>query len=208
MGSACSTGENPNGGGTETTEKRDQASMQSAHSLKHGESIRIKDHVRDEHEEENCCESLINPAFLEKYSLVDPVPLGKGAFASVYHVKDNATQKSWALKVVDKNHLSVDDGELQAIRWEAEAQMLCHEPGVVELRESFEVFDGGDLDKGFIYMVMEIMLGGELFDRIMEKVILLVFLVGVSACVPWLTLLLPLFLSCFFFFHTHTVYVQ
>ena len=40
--------------------------------------------------------------------------------------------------------------------------MLCHEPGVVELRESFECDGGGDLNKGFMYMVMEIMRGGEL----------------------------------------------
>jgi|TARA_B110000091_G_C13625504_1_gene394806 hypothetical protein len=169
MGSACSAPETPSQEET-TTAASSPASVKKGHTLKHGQSLRIADHERDVHEEENLCESLINPKFLEKYTLVDNKPLGKGAFASVYHVKDVETQKSWALKVVDKNHLSIDDGELQAIRWEAEAQMLCHEPGVVQLRESFEVFDGGDLNKGFIYMAMEIMIGGELFDRIMEKV--------------------------------------
>jgi serine/threonine protein kinase len=190
MGAACSAGEdnsvkspkkgNTTGAPSVEALKEPRKGVQKAHSLKHGNSIRIQDHEREAVEEENICASLTNPKFLEKYELVNPEPLGKGAFASVYHIKDIATGEDWALKVVDKNHLSLDAGELQAIRWEAEAQMLCHEPGVVELRESFEVDNGGDLDKGFIYMVMEIMRGGELFDRIMEKVSQ--FIVATSGC--------------------------
>jgi len=168
MGSACSSEAAPvaNAGGTKTSPA---PQTKKSHSIKHGNSIRVNDHEADSHMEENLCASLTNKKFLEKYELVQPTPLGKGAFASVYWVRDVKTKEDWAMKVVDKNHLSLEDGELQAIRWEAEAQMLCHEPGVVELRESFEVSDGGDLDKGFIYMAMEMCKGGELFDRIMEK---------------------------------------
>jgi len=171
MGSACSTPPEAEKETTTSVVPAAQPTKQvvAKHSIKHGGSIRVEDHVREDIEEANVCASLLNPKFLEKYELVNPEPLGKGAFASVYHIKETATGEEWALKVVDKNHLSLDAGELQAIRWEAEAQMLCHEPGVVELKESFEVDDGGDLDKGFIYMVMEIMRGGELFDRIMAK---------------------------------------
>ena len=146
-----------------------QGSLRPNHTLSRNSSMRVESYSNIEVEETNYAVGLETELFTSKYKLVSKNPLGKGAFAHVYHVKDKIDGTDWACKIVDKNHISIEDGELQAIRWEAEAQMLCHEPGVVDLRESFECFEGGDLDKGFMYMVMEIMRGGELFDRILEK---------------------------------------
>ena len=138
-------------------------------TLTRNSSIRVDSYTDKAQEEDNYAAGLETATFKAKYKVVSKTPLGKGAFAHVYHVQDKVDNSDWACKIVDKNHISIEDGELRAIRWEAEAQMLCHEPGVVELRESFECDDGGDMDKGFMFMVMEIMRGGELFDRIMQK---------------------------------------
>ena len=59
MGSACSA--ETSNGDTSTGSK----TFKKAHSLKHGQSIRIADHERDEHEEENLCESLKNPEYTD-----------------------------------------------------------------------------------------------------------------------------------------------
>lgn len=114
-------------------------------------------------------EALRDPALTAKYSCPDRQPLGCGAYASVWRVIDNNDQTSWALKIIDKSHGKCDEKEMIAVRWEAEALNICDHPNVTHLRETFETSSGGKKGKGFYFLVMEVMDGGELFDRIIER---------------------------------------
>ena len=91
---------------------------------------------------------------------------GRGAVSDALaeRAKNLVTQfkdkKEWAVKVIDKSKCSKE--ELKDILWEAEALKIVQHDYVTEMKE----FIDGD---HFIYIVMEIMRGGELFDRIVER---------------------------------------
>ena len=78
-------------------------------------------------------------------------------------------QLGQAVKIIDKNHDKCDDKEMVNVRWEAEALRICDHKNVTHMREVFETNKGGGMNKGFFYLVMEVMDGGELFDRIIER---------------------------------------
>jgi len=104
-----------------------------------------------------------------KYNCPDAQPLGCGAYASVWRAIDTKDGSAWALKIIDKNHGKCDEQEMISVRWEAKALEVCNHPNVTGLREVFETSTGGAKNKGFFYLVMEVMRGGELFDRIIER---------------------------------------
>lgn len=86
--------------------------------------------------------------------------LGEGAFSTVIAATDNASKASYAIKIVTKSKLSLEDeialkDEIQVLR------ELRHEH-IIRL---YGVFD----EEKFIYLVTERMMGGELFDRIVQK---------------------------------------
>ena len=78
----------------------------------------------------------------------------------MWQVEDVKDKKEWAVKVIDKSKCSKE--ELKDILWEAEALKIVRHDYVTEMKE---FIDG----EHFIYIVMEIMRGGELFDRIVER---------------------------------------
>jgi calcium/calmodulin-dependent protein kinase I len=69
-------------------------------------------------------------------------------------------RSEWAVKCIDKAKLEKEDEE--ALRTEVEILHRVDHPHIVRLRNIY------DTPKVF-YMVMELMTGGELFDRIVEK---------------------------------------
>jgi serine/threonine protein kinase len=82
-----------------------------------------------------------------------------GSFAVVKkctHRKDNSV---WAVKCIDKSKLDKEDED--ALKTEVEILERVRHPNIVKMRQVF------DTPKVF-YMVMEIMTGGELFDRIVQ----------------------------------------
>eukprot|EP00753_Platysulcus_tardus_P000415 PLAT10435.1.p1 GENE.PLAT10435.1~~PLAT10435.1.p1 ORF type:complete len:364 (-),score=195.57 PLAT10435.1:142-1233(-) len=86
--------------------------------------------------------------------------LGTGSFATVKLGIDKTDSSEWAVKCIAKSTLTDEDEE--ALKSEvAILQQVDHEH-IVKLREIF------NCPKTF-YMVMELMTGGELFDRIVEK---------------------------------------
>lgn len=106
--------------------------------------------------------------------------LGKGGFAVVYRARVRASGLEVALKVVDKHraceHLSNNNGtaggegggtdgvELACARVANEVRLhwgLKH-PTVVELLDFFE-------DERFVYMVLELCGGGDLYRRLRER---------------------------------------
>jgi len=86
--------------------------------------------------------------------------LGKGSFATVKRANCRADGTSWAVKIIDKTKLNKDDEE--ALKVEVEILQRVDHTNIVKLRQVF------DTPRVF-YMVMELMTGGELFDRIVEK---------------------------------------
>ncbi|KAL3945402.1 MAG: hypothetical protein SGBAC_000535 [Bacillariaceae sp.] len=87
--------------------------------------------------------------------------LGYGAFANVFVGIHKPTGKEYAIKQVDRSKMMW--GQRDALKDEIEnMQRVRAGPNIVQLYEVFEA-------KVYSYLVTEIMTGGELFDRIIEK---------------------------------------
>lgn len=86
--------------------------------------------------------------------------LGQGSFATVKAVVCKADDTKWAIKCINKQSLAPEDEE--ALRVEVQILESVSHPNIVSLKEVF------DCSKTF-YMVMEVMTGGELFDRIVDR---------------------------------------
>lgn len=86
--------------------------------------------------------------------------LGTGNFATVKRATDKQDGSEWAVKIIDKAKLDAEDEA--ALQVEVSILERVDHPNIVRMRQVF------DCPRTF-YMVMEIMTGGELFDRIVEK---------------------------------------
>jgi serine/threonine protein kinase len=86
--------------------------------------------------------------------------LGSGAFSKVKLATDGETGMKWAIKIIDKEQLAREHLEEQLKREIAIMKALNH-PHIVHLREVMQTAN-------HIYMVLEVIKGGELFDRIVE----------------------------------------
>ncbi|XP_015365965.1 PREDICTED: calcium/calmodulin-dependent protein kinase type 1 isoform X2 [Diuraphis noxia] len=94
----------------------------------------------------------------DKYDVKDL--LGTGAFSEVrLAVSKERPSEMYAVKIIDKKALKGKedslDNEIKVLR------RLTH-PNIVQLLETFE-------DKSKVYLIMELVTGGELFDRIVQK---------------------------------------
>eukprot|EP01015_Nassula_variabilis_P017500 TRINITY_DN2767_c0_g1_i1.p1 TRINITY_DN2767_c0_g1~~TRINITY_DN2767_c0_g1_i1.p1 ORF type:complete len:309 (-),score=61.44 TRINITY_DN2767_c0_g1_i1:18-944(-) len=86
--------------------------------------------------------------------------IGEGSFAIVRKGIKKSTGEEVAIKIFDKSNLESDDQ--LALQSEVEILSQIDHPNIVKLHEVYD-------DKTKFYMVMELMTGGELFDRIIEK---------------------------------------
>jgi len=86
--------------------------------------------------------------------------LGEGAFAQVKVAESKNDGSQYAVKIVDKSKLAAEDEE--CIRLEISSLSKLKHPNIIQL---FGVYDES---KNF-YLVMELVKGGELFDRIVSK---------------------------------------
>ncbi|XP_063703604.1 calcium/calmodulin-dependent protein kinase type 1 isoform X2 [Culicoides brevitarsis] len=113
------------------------------------------------------------PSIEDKYILKDV--LGSGAFSEVKLAESKANPgQLYAVKVIDKKALKGKEDSLEneirvlrrfsAMRCDDDPEdhkPLTH-PNIVQLLETYE-------DKSNVYLVMELVTGGELFDRIVKK---------------------------------------
>ncbi|KAF6005518.1 hypothetical protein F1559_005122 [Cyanidiococcus yangmingshanensis] len=83
--------------------------------------------------------------------------LGEGAFAVVYNAYDKVTGEEVAVKVIRK--ASLDSADVALLSREMHILMTVQHPNCVA---TYDIYDAPDA----IYIVMEKMKGGELFDRI------------------------------------------
>ncbi|KAI3423734.1 uncharacterized protein J3R85_010728 [Psidium guajava] len=84
--------------------------------------------------------------------------LGHGTFAKVYHARNLQTGKSVAMKVVGKEKV-MKVGMMEQIKREIAVMKMVEHPHIVELHEVMA-------SKSKIYFAMELVRGGELFNRI------------------------------------------
>uniref|UniRef100_A0A7S3PFJ7 non-specific serine/threonine protein kinase n=1 Tax=Aplanochytrium stocchinoi TaxID=215587 RepID=A0A7S3PFJ7_9STRA len=98
--------------------------------------------------------------FSQKYQYDPKEKLGEGQFAKVYKAYGKDDGLEYAVKVVDKRSLSNLDRE--GLKLEIQVLEEVDHPNIVKLHETFEM-------KGKIILVLELVKGGELFDRIVAK---------------------------------------
>ncbi|ESW20028.1 hypothetical protein PHAVU_006G174900 [Phaseolus vulgaris] len=84
--------------------------------------------------------------------------LGQGNFAKVYHAKNLKTGQSVAVKVINKE-MMMKVGMEEQIKREISVMRLVRHPNVVQLYEVMAT-------KKKIYFAMEMVKGGELFDKV------------------------------------------
>jgi calcium/calmodulin-dependent protein kinase I len=103
--------------------------------------------------------SIYKTGGLKEHYKLDKV-LGEGSFAVVRKAIKKSTNEEFAVKIIDKTNLESDDQ--LALQTEVEILSQIDHPNIVKLHEIYD-------DKTRFNMVMELMTGGELFDRIVEK---------------------------------------
>lgn len=93
----------------------------------------------------------------KKYELKEV--LGSGAFSEVCLAVQKETGKKFAVKCIDKKSLK---GKEDSLENEISVLKRADHPNIVKMIEMFE-------DKNYLYLVMDLVTGGELFDRIVDR---------------------------------------
>jgi len=86
--------------------------------------------------------------------------LGRGAFSIVYLAVHKATNNHFAVKVINKKDLGKDYEK--NLKMEVDILKKVNHPNIIALKELFDTPDK-------LYLIMELVTGGELFDKIVEK---------------------------------------
>lgn len=97
----------------------------------------------------------------QKYDILEEI--GTGKFSNVHKARNIETNVEYAIKIIDKDKL--DDNEKEYLNTELAIIKLIEHPFIVNLIDVYE-------DLGKIYIVMEMIEGGELFDYIVKKKVL------------------------------------
>ncbi|XP_075681503.1 calcium/calmodulin-dependent protein kinase type IV-like [Rhinoderma darwinii] len=82
--------------------------------------------------------------------------LGSGATSTVFRCEEKGTQKSYAAKIIKK---TIDK---KIVRTEIGVLLCLSHPNIIKLKEIFET-------PSEILLILELVTGGELFDRIVER---------------------------------------
>jgi len=86
--------------------------------------------------------------------------LGRGAFSIVYLAVHKVSGQQFAVKVIDKKNLGKDYEK--NLKMEVDILKKVSHSNIIALKELFDTPDK-------LYLVMELVTGGELFDKIVEK---------------------------------------
>lgn len=84
--------------------------------------------------------------------------LGSGSYGKVYQVTNKVTHEVRAVKQLPKNKIR----DYEKFKLEMNIMAKTDHPNIIKLYEVFE-------DNRYVYLVMELCKGGELFDRIINK---------------------------------------
>ncbi len=103
----------------------------------------------------------LKSAFYMSYELKEEI--GVGSTSKCYRCVRKTDQREFACKVIDKRQVELKfSGLLEQFYVEINVLKALHHPNIIHLEDTFESNDR-------IYMVMELMKGGELFDYVVEK---------------------------------------
>ena len=92
----------------------------------------------------------------DKYEIVTQI--GAGGYARCLKVKNKITNQYFACKELQKNKLS----DYNSLKREISIMIKLDHPNIIKLYEYYET-------ETFIYLIMELCTGGELFDTIIER---------------------------------------
>jgi calcium-dependent protein kinase len=98
-----------------------------------------------------------NQGKLTDFYDLDKKKLGEGSYGTVCKGTNKSTGAPRAVKSISKEHMK----NLERFKQEIAIMKIMDHPNIIKLYESFE-------DRKNIYLVMELCLGGELFDRIID----------------------------------------
>eukprot|EP01132_Coremiostelium_polycephalum_P006625 gene6625-8197_t len=96
----------------------------------------------------------------EKYDLREI--LGTGNFASVRLAVHKQTGQTFAMKVIDKKKMSMTSQRKDALMDEVNVLTKVNHRNIISIKELFET-------QKHLYLVLELVTGGELFDRIIAE---------------------------------------
>jgi len=99
-----------------------------------------------------------NKGKIQEFYDIDKKKLGEGSYGSVSKGKNKKTGATRAIKSIGKAQMK---GKEDKLKMEIEVMKLLDHPNICKLHESFE-------DHRNIYLVMELCVGGELFDKIID----------------------------------------
>lgn len=88
--------------------------------------------------------------------------IGKGSFARVYLVEDKETKLKYAVKAFSKEYLLSQSKGKESLMNEVDIMMAIKNPYIMNLEEIHE-------SKNSVYLVLELLEGGELFNYISSK---------------------------------------
>jgi len=104
----------------------------------------------------------LEPVFTSIYELKKA--LGRGAFSVVYLAVHKERKTQHAVKIIKKESVNLDSNDKSKKRLETEVAILKKvvHPNIIPLHEIIETPNN-------LYLIMELVLGGELFDKIVSK---------------------------------------
>ncbi|CAK9044583.1 Calcium-dependent protein kinase 2 (PfCDPK2) [Durusdinium trenchii] len=98
-----------------------------------------------------------NQGKIQQFYDIDKKKIGEGSYGSVCKARNKATKAMRAIKTINKAALKSPE----AFKKEIQIMKILDHPNICKLYESFQ-------DHRYIYLVLELCTGGELFDRIIE----------------------------------------
>lgn len=98
-----------------------------------------------------------NRGLIDDFYLIEKRDIGKGSYGSVRRAKNRSTGLLRAVKAILKKRLH----DPACLAREIDIMKSLDHPNVIKLYETFE-------DNRYVYLVMELCTGGELFDRIID----------------------------------------
>lgn len=98
-----------------------------------------------------------NDSFSLNYNLGNEI--GRGGFSIVYKAQNKTTNEWFAVKIIEKSMLQED---IKLLKREIDIMKKVNHKNVLKLHEIYE-------DESKVYIVMELVNGSELFDRIVDK---------------------------------------
>lgn len=98
-----------------------------------------------------------NTGKLTEFYDLDKKKIGEGSYGTVCKATNKSTGAARAVKSISKEHMK----NIERFKQEIAIMKMMDHPNIIKLYETFE-------DRKNIYLVMELCLGGELFDRIID----------------------------------------